>query len=198
MTSLSADWAEEAVGSGLVYAFEILGPSGTVPVQVRVTTSVAGNDVLGEFDQVSAQFIVSQTNLYSQLSGLSVGVGYSVFEDSGATINDTTTWDNKSDTSAGSSSYTDTNTYDFQTNTIYYVGLANGIFALSASSSASAYTDPTFQIAPGTPNAGSYSFIYSPGVGNGVSGVPEPSTWAMMLCGLVGLGLAGYRRTSWG
>jgi hypothetical protein len=26
-----------------------------------------------------------------------------------------------------------------------------------------------------------------------VSGVPEPSTWAMMLLGFAGLGLAGYR-----
>jgi hypothetical protein len=27
------------------------------------------------------------------------------------------------------------------------------------------------------------------------SGVPEPSTWAMMLIGFAGLGFAGYRRT---
>jgi hypothetical protein len=30
---------------------------------------------------------------------------------------------------------------------------------------------------------------------NSVSGVPEPSTWAMMLLGLGGLGFAGYRRS---
>jgi hypothetical protein len=29
-----------------------------------------------------------------------------------------------------------------------------------------------------------------------VEGVPEASTWAMMLIGFAGLGLAGYRRTS--
>jgi len=28
----------------------------------------------------------------------------------------------------------------------------------------------------------------------GVSGVPEPSTWAMMLLGFAGLGFAGYRQ----
>jgi hypothetical protein len=30
--------------------------------------------------------------------------------------------------------------------------------------------------------------------GAGVSGVPEPSTWALMLIGFAGLGFAGYRR----
>ncbi len=29
---------------------------------------------------------------------------------------------------------------------------------------------------------------------NGISAVPEPSTWAMMLAGFAGLGFAGYRR----
>jgi hypothetical protein len=31
--------------------------------------------------------------------------------------------------------------------------------------------------------------------GVAVTGVPEPTTWAMMLVGFVGLGFAGYRRT---
>jgi choice-of-anchor C domain-containing protein len=37
---------------------------------------------------------------------------------------------------------------------------------------------------------------YGPVIGGvAVTAVPEPSTWAMMLLGFVGLGLAGYRRT---
>jgi PEP-CTERM motif len=31
--------------------------------------------------------------------------------------------------------------------------------------------------------------------GHTVGGIPEPSTWAMMLIGLAGLGFAGYRRS---
>ena len=31
-----------------------------------------------------------------------------------------------------------------------------------------------------------------------VEGVPEPSTWAMMLLGFAGLGFAGYRRARGG
>ncbi len=30
--------------------------------------------------------------------------------------------------------------------------------------------------------------------GSGADGVPEPSTWAMMLLGFAGLGFVGYRR----
>jgi hypothetical protein len=30
---------------------------------------------------------------------------------------------------------------------------------------------------------------------NGIPGVPEPTTWAMMLLGFAGIGFAGFRRT---
>ena len=42
--------------------------------------------------------------------------------------------------------------------------------------------------------AADYQLIFSPGIGNGVSAVPEPSTWAMMLLGFVGVGAMTYRR----
>jgi len=43
------------------------------------------------------------------------------------------------------------------------------------------------------PLADDVDILFSPGIGNGVSAVPEPSTWAMMLIGFAGLGFAGYR-----
>jgi hypothetical protein len=56
-----------------------------------------------------------------------------------------------------------------------------------------AFVDPVFTIDPSV--AGLYSLQLSPGVANALpSAVPEPSTWAMMLVGVVGLGFAGYRR----
>ncbi len=71
----------------------------------------------------------------------------------------------------------------------------------SGSSQASAYVDPIIAIDPAYlaahPGA---TFSISPGIGNGappsVAGVPEPSTWMLMLAGVAGLGLAlrGSRR----
>ena len=64
------------------------------------------------------------------------------------------------------------------------------------SGSASAYLDPYFSIDPSNPNADQYSILVSPGIGNSpASGVPELSTWAMLLLGFAGLGYAGYRKT---
>jgi hypothetical protein len=54
------------------------------------------------------------------------------------------------------------------------------------------YVDPTFSLAAGTPDADQWSISFSPGFTNGV---PEPSTWAMMVLGFVGLGFVGYRAT---
>ena len=59
-------------------------------------------------------------------------------------------------------------------------------------SSASAYLDPYFSIDPSNADAGAYAILVSPGIGNAPA-TPEPSTWAMMLVGLAGLGWAGYR-----
>jgi hypothetical protein len=41
--------------------------------------------------------------------------------------------------------------------------------------------------------AGSIHYYIAEASGPAVSGVPEPSTWAMMLLGFAGLGFAGYR-----
>jgi PEP-CTERM motif len=59
-----------------------------------------------------------------------------------------------------------------------------------------ANVDPLFTIDPGFANANEYSLLFSAGVGNSVSGVPEPSTWAMMLLGFTGVGFIAYRGKS--
>jgi hypothetical protein len=62
-----------------------------------------------------------------------------------------------------------------------------------------AWVDPYFTIDPDSANADLYQIALSPGVGNepfaGLPslGVPEPSTWAMMLLGFARLGFLGYR-----
>jgi hypothetical protein len=81
---------------------------------------------------------------------------------------------------------------------VYFVHLeavaSVGVFGGSAFASA----DPYIFVEPADPNADLYSIRLSDGVVNGVApppgGVPEPSTWAMMLIGFGGLGFAGYRQ----
>jgi PEP-CTERM motif len=65
--------------------------------------------------------------------------------------------------------------------------------ALSGSSTFDGQTIASLGLTPGT-------YVYTWGSGAdadsltvNISGVPEPSTWAMMLLGFAGLGLAGYR-----
>jgi PEP-CTERM motif len=55
--------------------------------------------------------------------------------------------------------------------------------------------DPFFSIADPT-LASEVQLVFSPGIGNVLSAVPEPSTWAMMLLGFAGIGFMAYRRKS--
>jgi hypothetical protein len=73
--------------------------------------------------------------------------------------------------------------YSVDANVIYRVSLQ-----VETDGDGSSYIDPTFTIDPSYQN---YSLIFSAGV---VSGVPEPSTWAMMLVGFAGVVFMTYRR----
>jgi hypothetical protein len=74
----------------------------------------------------------------------------------------------------------------FVANTIYQVSLQ-----VEATNGGSAYIDPTFTIDPAY--ASNYSLTFSAGI---ASGVPEQSTWAMMILGFAGIGFMAYRRKS--
>ena len=66
--------------------------------------------------------------------------------------------------------------------------------SFGGTSACNAYVDPIVQITPaflaGNPEA---KLIFSSGI-HQVNGVPEPSTWAMLIVGFGGLGYAGWRR----
>jgi hypothetical protein len=57
------------------------------------------------------------------------------------------------------------------------------------SGSYSAEIDPIFSV----DSSSGYQLVFSPGIGNMAGGVPEPSTWAMILIGFAGLSFASYR-----
>jgi hypothetical protein len=88
--------------------------------------------------------------------------------------------------------------YTFSTNTLYNVRLQAGVgdsINGTGTDSLFAFLDPSFTV--DGPNSGAYSIFFSEGfAGAGVGGVPEPSTWAMMLLGFAGVGFIAYRRKS--
>jgi hypothetical protein len=74
----------------------------------------------------------------------------------------------------------------------FFIGAEN-TFSFGGSAFASA--DPFFFVDPTFADAKDYSIVLSDGIGNGIaSGVPEPSTWAMMILGFAGISVMTYRR----
>ena len=79
-----------------------------------------------------------------------------------------------------------------------YVSGQGQIACVGCSAHGTAYVDPFIQIDPNFAQADEFALVISAGIGNFPpnSGVaPEPSTWAMLLIGFVGLGFASYRMT---
>jgi hypothetical protein len=75
------------------------------------------------------------------------------------------------------------------TDTPYSINLSADVQAQSfvvgdAANSVFASVDPTLSVPDG------YSIFFS----EGISAVPEPSTWAMMILGFAGIGWMAYRR----
>ena len=168
----STSSGQSIAGLQLTYYFEILGSSAPVTVPVKVTaaggyTYTQTGDAFGD----SFEAIL-------QVDGPNVDITKTA---------DVTT----------APSWTLNNVYQFKTNQVYHVemqavgAVTSGISGGTASFSVQ--VDPVFTIDPTLADASSYSFVFSNGIGN-VSAVPEPSTWALMLLGFVGVGAMAYRR----
>jgi hypothetical protein len=157
----------------VTYNFVVQGPSGAVPITVTGSGSEGGTST-----GVDANF--NSLDAALQVSG--PGVSLLNYFPNGQP-----------------GSFTLNNTSNYQANQSYQIqmiaeGGANAGFGGSASFFAN--VDPVFTINPTFANASEYSLVFSPGVGNSLSVVPLPSTWGMMLMGLVSLGFIAYRQKS--
>lgn len=196
---------------GLGYEFEIFGPSGSgfvpQPIPSVVVTSIgeigfseAGYGYMGL--QGNASLYISGPGLFVTVSSMNLtSLGSSSFR----TV-DITSWNSNTYTdivTAPLPSSEDIQTVtaetfnnQFYTDTIYGIELSILSINVNYQSDNStgmamvmASVDPKFSLPDG------YSIELSPGVGNTLpSGVPEPSTWVMMLLGFSGFGFVGYRR----
>jgi hypothetical protein len=166
--------AANAVGEGTdvranilyQYSFEVFGAAAIVPVTVKTSISVGGTSV-------------GPGGVWSSFAELSIS-GHSI-----------------SFASAGSDHITPTTinldqTLSLLADKVYLVNLyadahAQSVFPGGASNGVFAAIDPTLSAPDG------YSILLSDGISNGV---PEPSTWAMMILGFAGIGFMAYRRNS--
>jgi PEP-CTERM motif-containing protein len=173
------------VGQDLNYYIEFFGPT-TI---VSVTVQAFGQAYVGPgYGQASAQLTIGEGG--SLITGIANIAPGSIYGSGGACTY-------LSATSDCTRSFLIDNTYSFDTNIVYEVqistdALANPNYSSVDSEYVSTFVDPSFSVPTG------YTVITSPGIGNTVSIIPEPSTWAMMLIGFAGLGFAGYRRAKAG
>jgi hypothetical protein len=160
-------------GVNLLYYFEVVGPAANTPLPGAVTFAINISGSNTEKDGYG-DIIASSSSAASLVIGVS-GTG-----------------EFYSNTTAGSYSVPLTLFSD----TVYFVEMNVSAQAESNGGTAvgDASIDPVFTLGPGSDD---YSIIYSPGITQGIaSGVPEFSTWAMMLLGFTCLGLLAYRRRS--
>lgn len=189
----SSDFSTGAGSEGnanLQYFFEILGPTPTVPVLVQASGDLVTSAV--------GPGIVALLNL--GIGGPGVTIFDETWTNGGAQGNATLLCG-----SAGCGGHIrEHSVYTFETDQIYDVAITASV-TVGGSISVPAYgtitsinaglqgaavgMDPYFSVAPGTPDAGAYSFVFSDGIGNApIASIPEPPVWALLGVGFMIMG----------
>ena len=162
----------------LYYYVDIVGPAGPVTVGVHSTgiaTAFSENPLYTGTGSASVQIFTSDGSIFDRALA-------------------------QSQLARPSESFNLSTTVQENANTEFEVILDVDVSVMTSSGTASGYgfVDPYFFIPISDPDAGDYTILTSAGIGNSpVSGVPEPSTWALMLIGFAGIGFAGYCRAAY-
>lgn len=160
--------------ASLVYSFQILGNGKSVDVGIG---SNGGVSTSPGFSVGSVQLLLDGNQIanaaISTSQGVYIGDGPPcVFE------------------GACTRTYSLDGTYDLTLDTVHTISMSASVEALAqnnVSQSMSAYIDPMITVPAG------YTLLLSPGVGNSLTTVPEPGTWAMVILGFAALGLVARR-----
>ena len=167
----------------LEYFFRVSGPSGvSVPIIINASGNVAA-DTSNQDAQVYAlgYVAVGLKNETPIIGAACQGTGSSCGS-----------WNNAPSFSVSANYTVDSN---WDNNIQLYLQLTSSWLNPSTDQlSASGFVDPFISIDPTFARANEFSIDFSPGIFNSVAPVPEPSTWAMMILGFVGLGYMAYRR----
>ncbi|MBS0362243.1 MAG: PEPxxWA-CTERM sorting domain-containing protein [Proteobacteria bacterium] len=172
----------------LTYFIEIVGP-GSGPAPLHVTGAGSVGSYNGGIGAVSLEVVTPGIEFLSAVTSIN-GV---------ATVYGT---DGVQPLVPDNTAFNIDGTMLFPINTILSVIMfaeADSDLELGPSQGA-AFIDPIFSIDPSFANADQYSIVTSPDIGNGGAGggVPEPSTWALLLGGFGALGavLRGRRKAA--
>jgi PEP-CTERM motif len=187
-----------AASGGIVFSLEVINSNSNVfkdappvkgsAVKVKVTGGYIGFDnASGSIPAGSASVTILDTR------GLS---GFGTILDSEFILTDTGL--TKPNTSGGVNQTITLYSYvTYQVTLFAGVDLSTGVpnCCEKFPAYANLFVDPTFVVDPGNPDAADYVISLSANLAPFAgSAVPEPSTWAILLFGLAGLGYAGVRR----
>ena len=168
-------------GAGvLTYYFEIVGPSGTVPVLIDVGGVATGLATPGASFAVESQWaLFDSISLTTVLAGDDIRSGQL--------------------TGSFGQSFNRTVSLTLSANRVYPVFMKADAGAaatdVGSNAIADAFVDPIFSFGPGVDPL-AYSFNFSNGIGNShAAAVPEPVTFALLSVGLLSLAVLRRRRT---
>jgi hypothetical protein len=162
----------------LTYSFEIMGPSGTVPVLIDVAGAISGSATPGASFAVESRWDLFDLG-HVRLAGDDIR--------SGQLSGDF------------NQNFSHSVSLSLAANQVYSVSIladaSSAATDLGSHATANAFIDPIFSIGPGV-NPLSYSFSFSDGIGNAASaGVPEPGTLVLLSSALLSLGVLRLHRS---